>query len=157
VKLINTNLNVTLSLVTAVKGDTGNILGQAGGANDTAACIDRKLFGQAGDDGDCQGQATPAASRRARAEAPAELLSPEELQELIPDTPAPSSGGDPAPDPAPEPSQPRPAPRLGERLPDTSVEPLDELLDGLGLPRIGPDPGLPGGEPLPDVLNRLGL
>ncbi len=154
VRLINTNLDVTLSLVTAVKGDTGNILGQAGGANDTAACIDRKLFGQAGDDGDCQGQATPAASRRARAEAPTELLSPEELQELIPDAPPPSSGGDPAPEPS-QPSQPRPAPRLGERLPDTSVEPLDKIIDGLALPGIGPDQGLPGGEPPNDLLNRL--
>ncbi len=154
VRLINTNLDVTLSLVTAVKGDTGNILGQAGGANDTAACIDRKLFGQAGDDGDCQGQATPAASRRARTEAPAELLSPEELQELIPDTPAPSSGGDPAPQPQ---QQQQPPPTLGERLPDTSVEPLDKIIDGLALPGIGPDQGLPGGEPPNDLLKRLGL
>ncbi|HEV2127369.1 MAG TPA: hypothetical protein VGR22_01990 [Thermomicrobiales bacterium] len=56
VELINENLDVSLNLVTAVKADTENILGQAAEANQTAACIDRKLNGQAGNDGDCQGQ-----------------------------------------------------------------------------------------------------
>ena len=64
VRLINTNLDVTLSLVTAVKGDTADILVQAASAHDTGACIDRKLFGQNGDDGDCQGQPNVAARSR---------------------------------------------------------------------------------------------
>lgn len=64
VRLINTNLDVTLSLVTAVKGDTADILVQAASAHDTAACIDRKLFGTNGDDGDCRGQPNVAARSR---------------------------------------------------------------------------------------------
>ncbi len=63
VSLINRNLDVSLRIVRGIKGDTGNILAQAGSAHDTAACIDRKLIGQAGRDGDCRGQAA-AASRK---------------------------------------------------------------------------------------------
>jgi hypothetical protein len=69
VSLINQNLDVTLSLATAVKGDTGNILSQAVGAHDTAACIDLKLAGSAGTDGDCRGAATPASASRDRTSA----------------------------------------------------------------------------------------
>ena len=64
VKLINTNLNVTLDLVTDVKADSGNILGLAKGANDTAACIDFKVFGSQGEDGDCKGLDTPMPTSR---------------------------------------------------------------------------------------------
>ncbi|MDQ4072176.1 MAG: hypothetical protein M3088_04790, partial [Actinomycetota bacterium] len=81
VLLINRNLDVTLGLANAIKGDTVNILRQARGANDTAACIDHKLFGAAGDDGDCQGQATPTASQRGRG-AP-QLRSHRQLRELL--------------------------------------------------------------------------
>ncbi len=136
----------------AVKGDTGNILGQAGGANDTAACISRKLFGQSGDDGDCQGQATPAASQRSRDISPSQLQSPQELQDLIPDeTPPPSSDpGLPDPVPAPVPEQGQPLP-LPEQLPETP-RPLGDIIDRL-LP--GQDQVRPGGQPPGDLLERL--
>jgi hypothetical protein len=166
VRLINTNLDVTLSLVTAVKGDTGNILGQAGGANDTAACIDRKLMGQSGDDGDCQGQATPAAARQsgARTVLPQQLRSPDELREglnLPPSSPVPTPGAAPAPD-APQP-QPQPQGPLPGGLPDVPRT-LDESLRGL-LPDLGQNPDLPDldrDRPLPggggspnDLLDQL--
>jgi len=155
VRLINTNLNVTLSLVTAVKGDTGNILGQAGGANDTAACIDRKVKGQSGNDGDCQGQPTPASAQAGSSTSP-ELRSPEELEspERLqlpftgdpPATPAPS----PAPTPAPAPPAPAPAPAPEPQprlpLPEVPTGPLDDLLKGL--PDLG---GGPGPLRVPDV------
>ena len=63
VRLINTNLDQSLRLARGIKGDTGNILAQAVSAHDTAACIDRKLVGASGRDGDCRGQAA-AASRK---------------------------------------------------------------------------------------------
>lgn len=40
---INTNLDQTINLAKLVKVDTGNILNQAGRANDTAACIAQRL------------------------------------------------------------------------------------------------------------------
>ena len=43
VKQIITNLNVTLGIVTSVKGDTANILTQADLAHKVAACIDQGL------------------------------------------------------------------------------------------------------------------
>jgi hypothetical protein len=57
VSLINRNLEVSLGIVRDVKSDSGNILLQAQSALDTAACIDRKLNGQLGNNGDCQGAA----------------------------------------------------------------------------------------------------
>lgn len=54
-RLINVFLDQSKPIVTGIKGDTGNILGQAGGAHQTAACIDRKLNGRGADDGDCGG------------------------------------------------------------------------------------------------------
>ena len=62
VSLINRNLDVSLNLARGIKGDTGNILAQAVSALDNAACIDRKLVGQLGNNGDCKGTAA-AASR----------------------------------------------------------------------------------------------
>ena len=47
-----------------IKGDTGNILDNAISAHDTAACIDQRLGGSTGNDGDCLGRdgaAQPAA------------------------------------------------------------------------------------------------
>ncbi|MBA2439467.1 MAG: hypothetical protein H0V50_02200 [Thermoleophilaceae bacterium] len=55
VSLINRNLDVTLNLASGIKSDTGNILGQAVFAHDTAGCIDKKLNGVSGNDGDCKG------------------------------------------------------------------------------------------------------
>ncbi len=155
VRLINQNLDVTLRLATAVKGDSGNILIQAGGANDTAACIDRKLFGASGDDGDCQGQATPTSRRQ-----PPKL---QDIKRLRPDrTPAPSAGGVPQPAPTPLPTAPEqrrqgvpplPLPeRLPERLPDTREE-LNEILDGL-LPGLGQG-RRPDGRRERDLLDEL--
>jgi len=62
VRLINQNLDTSLNIVRGVKGDTGNILNQATSALDTAACIDKKLNGTLGNNGDCKGTAA-AASR----------------------------------------------------------------------------------------------
>ncbi|MDQ3720176.1 MAG: methyl-accepting chemotaxis protein [Actinomycetota bacterium] len=154
VRLINQNLDVTLRLVTAVKGDSGNILEQARGANDTAACIDRKLFGATGDDGDCQGQATPTSLRSA----PGRL---EDLRELLrrrrngapsgDRVPTPLRTPAPAPAPLPVPKQGRqriPLPRPERLLPDTQRE-LDKILDGL-LPGLGQGQGRRG-----DLLDEL--
>ncbi|MGI8946128.1 MAG: hypothetical protein ACR2GL_07825 [Thermoleophilaceae bacterium] len=58
VSLINRNIDVSLRLVAAVKTDSGNILGQAGSALDTAACIDKKLANELGNNGDCTGAAS---------------------------------------------------------------------------------------------------
>ena len=152
VLLINRNLDVTLSLVTAIKGDTGNILGQAGGANDTAACISRKLFGPAGDYEDCQGQATPAASQGNRGiVAPGRLSLPSDT-ELSPDQTTPPPPADPgAPVPAPEQGQPLPLP-----LPELPKppRPLGDVIDRL-LPGLGQDGIRPGGQPPGDLLERL--
>jgi len=164
VRLINTNLDVTLSLVTAVKGDTGNILAQAGGANDTAACIDRKLFGAAGDDGDCQGQPTPAAAnQRSQSLSQSELGSTKNLKQFLSDTPpaaAPPSPGSPAP-PPPAPGQPA-LPLPVPELPQTPTGPLDDVIDGLlpglrqGRPKV-PRPEVPRPEVPPpgDLLDQL--
>ncbi len=54
-KNINQNLDSTIGLANAIKVDTGNILGQARAAKDTAACIDKKLEGGGGDTSDCKG------------------------------------------------------------------------------------------------------
>ena len=166
VRLINTNLDVTLSLVTAIKGDTGNILAQAGGANDTAACIDRKLFGQAGEDGDCQGQPTPAAAnQRSQSLSQSELGSTKNLKQFLSDTPpaaAPPSSGSPAP-PPPAPGQPAlPLPLPEVPVPQTPTGPLDDVIDGLlpglrkGRPEV-PRPEVPRPEAPPpgDLLDQL--
>lgn len=142
VKLINTNLDVTLSLVKAVKGDTGNILGQAGGANDTAACIDRKLFGQSGEDGDCKGQATPASRQRGAASAPPKL---EDLRKLLPANPPPKTRSAPPGGRDPERKQPTQAP-LPEGRPKVPAGPSDDVL-GVPLPSLGQGQGQGKGRP----------
>jgi len=172
VRLINTNLNVTLDLVDAVKADTGGILGQAGGANDTAACIDRKLFGQAGDDGDCQGQPTPTSQGAAAPLSTQQLRSLEDLGERgAPPSREPSSEPAPPATPGSDPSDPVPAePEPGQPtlppVPDVAppAGPLDDVLDGL-LPGLGQpqdrsqgqpqDEGQPQGVPPGDLLERL--
>lgn len=148
VRLINQNLDVTLRLATAIKGDSGNILIQARGANDTAACIDRKLFGASGDDGDCQGQATPASRERAP--------RLEDIKNLRQERRAAPSGDRraPVPAPAPTPTPTPPAPQQGlplplpDRLPQSRRE-LNEVLDGL-LPGLGQ-----GTERTQDLLDQL--
>lgn len=45
VEQINKNLDVTISIASQIKGDTGNILGQAQTAHKLAACIDKGLPG----------------------------------------------------------------------------------------------------------------
>jgi ABC-type transporter Mla subunit MlaD len=64
VSLINRNLDTSLNIVRGVKSDTGNILLQAESALDTAACIDKKLVGQLGNNGDCKGAAQNASKDR---------------------------------------------------------------------------------------------
>jgi len=53
---INRALDATIGLANSIKVDTGNILGQAGAALDTAACIDKKLAGGDGNPADCKGK-----------------------------------------------------------------------------------------------------
>ncbi|MEW6475234.1 MAG: hypothetical protein AB1679_23505 [Actinomycetota bacterium] len=48
---VNAALDSTIGIANAIKGDTGNILVQAREANQTAACIDRKVGGAAGNNG----------------------------------------------------------------------------------------------------------
>lgn len=55
VNLINDNLDVTISLAGAIKGDTGNIVQEAATARSNAACIDSKVEGSQGSDGQCLG------------------------------------------------------------------------------------------------------
>lgn len=53
---INRGLDQTIGLAGSIKVDTGDILGQARSAKDTAACINNKLpGGGGGDPADCQG------------------------------------------------------------------------------------------------------
>lgn len=47
----NASLDSTIGIANAIKLDTGNVLAQAREANQTAACIDRKVGGQAGNTG----------------------------------------------------------------------------------------------------------
>ena len=63
-----------------MKGDTGNILGQAGDANQTAACIDKRLFGRNGDDGDCEGRSQAQPTER---DVSSTSMSPEEFEEEL--------------------------------------------------------------------------
>lgn len=53
VRLINVHLNNSIKIAAQIERDTGNIVSQAAQAHQTAACIDRRLLGQAGFDGDC--------------------------------------------------------------------------------------------------------
>ena len=54
VQTINRNLDTTIGLANAIKGDTGDILGQAVSAKRNAACIDARVKGAAGTNGDCR-------------------------------------------------------------------------------------------------------
>ena len=118
VSLINRNLDVSLNIVGAVKSDTANILRQAVGAHDTAACIDRKLNGQASGDGDCAAQATPTSKRRGSADdVPSDARTPEGFKKLLRDKgalkPRSGAGNGTGPDPdanAPDPDANAPDP-----------------------------------------------
>lgn len=137
VNLINQNLDVSLRLVTAVKSDTGDILGQAVAANQTAACIDFKLHGQAGDDGDCQGQSQASPTERKRDVSAKKVDSPKELRQLLKAPP-------PAPKAKKRKSQSK-LPKVPElplrtslpELPKQSTDIIERLLPGL---RQGKDP-----------------
>ncbi len=166
VELINTNLDVTLDIVNQVKGDTGNILGQAGDANQTAACIDRKLFGMAGDDGDCEGQSQAQPTERPQ-DVAATRLSEEDLEGLE-DKPPPAEPADDEPDeepsvrqqrePEPQPEQPQPERRERRTLLDLPESPtprqLNEIVDEL-LPGLLGRNRDPNERPPRDVLERL--
>ena len=129
VSLINRNLDVSLSLVSAVKGDTANILRQAVGAHDTAACIDAKI-GRTPDD-DCQAQATPASRRGDDSMLPPDARTPEGFKKLLRDKSALQrrNGGNPSyrTDNGPDPDA---------NVPDPVPEDPDAN---------APTPGVPGG------------
>lgn len=142
VQLINRNIDVALGIVGSVKTDTGNILNQAVGAHDTAACIDRELFGASGQDGDCQGRVNGTAARSLRSSAsvrsapgPAATGLTPEQQKLLDQlkgqkgaaptgTPAPSIGVPAAPTPQ--------TPTPGASSPSAPTDPLSQVLGGLG-------------------------
>jgi len=162
VRLINQNLDVTLDIVTQVKGDTGNILGQAGDANQTAACIDRKLFGMAGDDGDCEGQSQAQPTERPQ-DVAATRLSKEDLEGLTDEPPPPPDKSDEPkdqpvdqPDPPDQPEPQRSAIPLTERLLPENPTPrqLNEIVDKLLPGLLGRDRD-PDERPPRDVLERL--
>lgn len=139
VSLINRNLDVTLNTATSIKGDTANILGQAEAALDTGACIDRKLYGEHGDNGDCR--AAGPASARAIRRMP-RLKSPEELERLLRGQVRERGR-----------AKPRSLGRGhgksgGPRLPDREVEPKPKNPEVEGTPA-------PGGGALPEVLDQL--
>lgn len=141
VQLINRNIDVALGIVGSVKTDTGNILNQAVGAHDTAACIDFELFGASGSDGDCQGRVNGTAARsrssasvRSAPGPAATGLTPEQ-QKLLDQlkgqkgaaptgTPAPSIGVPAAPTPQ--------TPTPGASSPSAPTDPLSQVLGGLG-------------------------
>lgn len=164
VELINRNLDVTLDLVTQVKGDTGDILGQAGDANQTAACIDRKLFGQAGNDGDCEGQsqaqapAQPVSNTRLSRKALEELVGVE--GEIDKDPPPPGKSEKAAEEvddePKEEPRRQTATDRLPLRLPENpTTKELNELVDELVPGLLGRDRDRTDKPPPRDVLERL--
>ncbi len=138
VSLINRNLDVSLNIVTAVKNDTANILRQAIGAHDTAACIDRKLLGPSANDGDCRAQMTPTSRRGGdNSRLPADARTPEGFRKLLRDKAAlqrRNPGADPGAD-VPLPNDP------DANHPD----PVPEAPDA-GTPSPG-DPGAEGGGP----------
>ncbi len=159
VRLINRNLDVSIGLADAVKGDTANILGEAGGANETAACIDRKLNGQSGNDGDCTGTAEPQDAPRENRSVLVE--DPDDLRRVLGSARRESQDDEPEqrprrsslPEvpglpPLPDLPQLRELTELPELpvLPDTQKE-LDKLIDELL--RGNPDSGQ-----LPDALMR---
>jgi type II secretory pathway pseudopilin PulG len=162
VRLINQNLDVTLELARAVKGDTGDILGQAGDANQTAACISRKVEGQSGNDGDCEGQSQRQAPQPSR-EVSGTRLSRKAFEGLLDEAPQVEDKAA-APAPANTPRRRTAIPplptdqlteRVIERLPETPTprqlnDIVNELVPGLLGP--GRDPNKP---PPPDVLQRL--
>jgi len=161
VRLINTNLNVSLRLASTIKGDTGNILTQAEDANQTAACVDNKLEGPAQNDGDCRGGQDPAPPSESDLEEGQnlleQLLSPRtnerselaqkrvkqrrQRQRRLTDLPE-----------LPELPQLRDLPQLRE-LPDTQKQ-LDDLVNG-ALPLVGEAPGRVGRQLRDDLTRRL--
>lgn len=50
---ININLDTTIAIAQQILGDADGILAQANEAHQNAACIDQKLLGAQGNDGDC--------------------------------------------------------------------------------------------------------
>jgi uncharacterized protein YoxC len=137
VNLINRNLEVTLGTATRIKEDTANILGQAEEALDTGGCIDRKLYGRAGDNGDCR--AARSASDRDARRVP-RLRSQEELERLLRrrGRSAPRSRGrqdgraeSERPDPRGRDNEPEPTSPDTEEAPVPGGGATDELLDQL--------------------------
>ncbi len=164
VRLINQNLDVSLALVTAVKEDTGNILGQARDAHQTATCIDQKLYGQASSDGDCQGQpegggqTEPVSNQR---------MSRKAFEGLVEKAPKPPEADEADETEKKEPEKPRERQKvtipLTERLPETpTTKELNEIVgdlvpsllgrDGTGLLGRNKDSDKP---PPRDALGRL--
>jgi len=137
VQLINRNIDVALGIVGSVKTDTGNILNQAVGAHDTAACIDFELFGASGLDGDCQGRVNGTAARSSAsvrsAPGPAATgLTPEQQKQL--DQLKGQKGAAPTGTPAPSIGVPAaPTPQTpGASSPSAPTDPLSPVLEGLG-------------------------
>jgi len=163
VTLINQNLDVTLSLATAVKGDTADILIQAASAHDTATCIDRKLFGKAGDDGDCKGQ--PNVAARSRGSLVVDQVVQNGINELSDrpkeqaSTRADTDNGSQGASKAPEGSNPAKLPEVEKLpipvlppLPGNLPDPTQDLPDPTG---NLPDPAGTGSNSQPPSLDQL--
>lgn len=164
VKLINGNLDVTIGIARAIKGDTGNILAGALSGRTDAACIDYKLYGQQGTDGQCQSltRTSPAFSRSSRrSRALAKRLrrgvhAPPRRAASKPPTPTspPTSNGAASAGPSPQPGGTPPGgpPPSGPVAPIQQL--LGQLLGGPGAQAQNQAPGQSG--PLQKVLNLLG-
>jgi hypothetical protein len=145
-----------------VKGDTGNILGQAGDANQTAACIDQKLMGQSGSDGDCGGQPDAQAPEPSTKVSDDANLSRKAFEGLVDEAPPPPG------QPEREATKATPEPERRERasvpevpeLPDLpeletlTPRQVDDLVDEL-LPGLLGRNRDPDERPPRDVLERL--
>lgn len=146
VSLINRNLDVSLSIVRSAKSDTGNILAQADSALDTAACIDKKLVGSLGNNGDCKGTAA-AASKDALKLLPSGARTKDGFKRLLLDKKKlklpNAAGGAPLNIPDPDSAVPDPV-----ADPDAGKAP--GVLDGLG---VGPQNG--AADRPDNIINRL--
>ncbi len=138
VDLINRNLDTSIGLAKAVKGDTGNILNQALDANDTAACIDFEVFGASGTNGDCTGRSSSTASLATRSVTPqvkGAQPSPAEATQKLKDaltgkSTSPTSPAPTSPPPSPDSNAPSPAPAASPSpdVPGAGAPAIDQTL-----------------------------
>jgi len=146
VRLINQNLEVSLGIVRGVKSDTANILLQATSALDTAACIDKKLVGQLGNNGDCKGTAAAASKDSALKLLPSGARTKDGFKRLLLDKKRLQVPGAPGIDlNIPDPDAKAPAP----------VADPDAKLPALPIPGVGAAPQSGAGDRPVNIIDRL--